>query len=93
MSFPGAVTLVMFAFSDVSLNSHETGRFSTYVVDIQVLIIATILVFCIGRDSELMTSWDGNLYSPVSQPSVRQRLPGRTSWPFLITPVRISGPF
>jgi hypothetical protein len=57
MSLPGAVTLVMFAFTGkVSLDCHKTRRFSTYVVDVQVLIIAYILVFCIGRDSELMTS-------------------------------------
>jgi hypothetical protein len=56
MSFPGAVTLVMLAFSGkVSFNSCETGRFFTYVVNIQILIIANILVLYIGRDSELMT--------------------------------------
>jgi hypothetical protein len=75
MSFPGAVTLVMFAFSgEVSFNSRETVRNFTYVVNIQILIITNILVFYIGRDSELMTSLDGNLYSLVSHPSVLQRL-------------------
>ena len=57
MSLPGAVTPVMFVCTgEVSLDSQETRRISTYVVDIQVLIIANILVFCIGRDNELMTS-------------------------------------
>ena len=68
----------------------------THIVDVHNLVITNVLVLVISRQDELMASLDRELKyieHHSSKSKFGWEFKGRTSVLFLVTPVRISGPF